>query len=411
MGLEMAGNIAALLGGAVKGYQDQSVLELKKRESEADVLHKKGLIDAAYTKEGFIKGPDGEWVLSPYAIEKQKLDEEYKRAQIDSTKALAEYRKEGGGIGQEIKGILGGLDRNPITGKLEAGPRLKAKDDLEQRYKEGLIKKALGEVAVPEAPSVVAKNKILTDAEKAKLIKQGYTIDPNNPENLIAPKVIYTPVEEEMIKEAIKQGRKYDPKTGKIEKLWDVKKDKPEKTIIEDTIEREVAKSVAVQATIYSQIMPVIKTFEDQNVSEKQKIAAGETIAKAINSNAGSWDAVTGGEAERALGQLDILPNKHKLKFRADTQEFLKSIKRLNKRIYDTINSNEQILKGVRSSGGVTGLLQKDNVPLPPDKKENEPPVMNNEKVIRAKSVLNDPKATEKAKLGARKYLNQLGVK
>jgi len=413
MSLETAGNIAALFGGAVKGYQDQSEIELKKQQLARDEELKRLQIEAGLMEKGLIKSANGGWEYSPEELDKRKLDRDYKQAQIGATEALAEYRKTGG---NDLKSAQAGFEKDPL-GNLVESDYLKRKRQLELDYQAAQAKKSLGLVNVPEAASVEAKNKVEADLKSAELLEKGFTLLPDG--KWLAPDESKKPwnKEEQDVRKYYREelGVEFNPRTGKKEKIegWRPKKEnKPkEKTIIEDTMEREIAKKVAVQATIHSQIMPVIKTFEDPNISEKQKIAAGDTIAKSINSSAGSWDAVTGGEAERALGQLDILPNKHKLKFGADTQEFLKSIKNLNKRIANTISSNERILKGVRSGVGVSGLIEKDNIPVPPDKKENEPPVMSTDKVIRAKSVLSDPKATEKAKLGARKYLNQLGVK
>lgn len=86
MALETAGNIAALFGGALKGYQDQSEIELKRKNIEADNAYKKAMLDMEYKKNGLIRTDGGTPEFSPEMEEKKRLEKEEKLLDLDTKK-------------------------------------------------------------------------------------------------------------------------------------------------------------------------------------------------------------------------------------------------------------------------------------------------------------------------------------
>lgn len=418
MGLEIAGNIGALLSGAVKGYQTQDELEIKKRALEEEKLLKQQAIEADLRKSGRIPSPDGGWVLSDEEKEKRELDSLYKQSQMELNKSRAKYYDEGGGGAGNLK-IQSALvekfqEVDPLTGNVKLSPLGEKRQQLILDAEKAKIAKLYGNISVPEAPSVAAKNRAEADAKRAAQIAEGWTIDPNNPNNLIAPKVLYTPLEQEMIKEAIKQGRKYDPRTGKIEKLWDVKVDKPqkEKSIKVDTITREAAKKLATWSTTHSSIKNTIEELKDPNKSLNEKINIGVLLAKNLNSpTMGLPDAVTGSEGAQSIGLIDPALNKYKWGWKPDVPAFIKKIEATNRILEQNIQQQETLLDQLESGKSVTDYLKTSNGPGNIQQPKDANKTIDEAKVARAKAVLNDPKAPAKAKMGAKTYLNSVGVK
>ena len=221
MSLETAGNIAALFGGALKGYQDQTEIELKKKQLERDEELKRLQIEAGLLEKGLTRDDKGVWGLSPEERQKRDLDALYKQSQMELNKARGEYYKEGGQFGGELKAALGGFTKDPL-GNLVETDYLKQKRAQELAYQKAQMDKTLGNVKVPEAESVAEKNKIQTTIEEKKLYDAGLMRDPKNRDNFIPrPNFVRPPtkLEEEKTKKYLDQGLEWDYLTGKTKKI------------------------------------------------------------------------------------------------------------------------------------------------------------------------------------------------
>ena len=86
MSLESAGNIAALLGGAVKGHQDQSELELKRKQISSDNAYKKAMLNIELGKQGLLKSDTGGVIFTPEMKQKKELDTEAQQIELETKK-------------------------------------------------------------------------------------------------------------------------------------------------------------------------------------------------------------------------------------------------------------------------------------------------------------------------------------
>lgn len=265
MGLETAGNIAALFGGAVKGYQDQSEIELKKQQLARDEELKRLQIEAGLMEKGLIKSANGGWEYSPEELDKRKLDRDYKQAQIDYTKARAEYSLGGG---SELQAAKLGFIKDPL-GNLVESDYLKQKRQQELDYQAAQAKKALGLVNVPEAASVAALNQQKVTEAAAKLRDEyGIEIGPKGEvikiEGWVKP---WTKGELEERKDYRDQGFDYNPRTKEKTPIkgWKSKQDKQDKPSKPKTLP-------ATQAVNLSSGKAAVQALEDlKGIIEKNK--------------------------------------------------------------------------------------------------------------------------------------------
>lgn len=413
MDLESWGNLASFAKGATEGYQTQTELELKRKRDAEELRLKQAALDADLTGKGLIKGPDDVWVYSPEAKEKQKLDADYKKALTYATNELGKQRSEGGNLGFQLKSLKEGAEIDPLTGNLRAGKYMQDKQQLEIDAIKADINKKAGIAPLSEAPSVAALNQQKTMEAAAKLRDEyGLEIGPKGEvikiENWVKP---WNKEELDKIKYYREDlGIELNPRTGEQKPIKGWKPKKQEKDIFSDTATRELSKKIVTQSSFFSTIKSTIDDFDNPKLSEKEKRDAGIKIAKIVNSApSGTVDALTGKEADMAIGMLSYLPNEYngyKLNPRPDYEGFNKSIKAVVKKLKQNVKDNEAAAKAIKEGKDISSVM------VLPTEPEPKPKLVFDQKLVdKANKAINDPKASENAKAGARKYLNLFRAK
>jgi hypothetical protein len=410
MDLESWGNLASFAKGATEGYQTQTELELKRKRDAEELRLKKEALDVDLMGKGLIKGPDDVWVWSPEAKEKQKIDSDYKKALTYATNELGKQRSQGGNLGFQLKALSEGAEIDPLSGNLRAGKYMQDKQQLAIDAIKADISKKSGIAPLSEAPSVAALNQQKTMEAAAKLRDEyGLEIGPKGEvikiENWVKP---WNKEELDKIKYYREElGKELNPRTGEQKPIKGWKPKKQEKDIFSDTATRKLADKIVTQSSFFSTIKSTIDDFDNPKLSEKEKRDAGIKIAKIINSApSGSVDATTGNEADRAIGMLSYLPNEYKLKPGIDYEGFNQSIKAIVKKLKKNVQDNEAAAKALREGKDISSTMTLPTEPEP------KPKLVFDQKLVdKANKAINDPKASENAKAGARKYLNLFRAK
>lgn len=180
MSLELAGNIAAALGGAVQGYQAQSDIEMKRKALEEDQKLKRLQLQAGLLEKGTQLSPDGGLVFTPEAEEEKKLDRQIKvftrdKAAGDAIKTIGEASTKFGMdtdslFGSRYKQKPGFIDPEKIKlerEQLEKENKLKTEEkDKLYKYETDLRKEFLGLPATKDMQTIdIAYNKIQNAAK------------------------------------------------------------------------------------------------------------------------------------------------------------------------------------------------------------------------------------------------------